>query len=86
MATAFRNTESAKEEIAQLHIEIGRLENRVDTLRESLRKTFAELFGTGPPCIPRASGSRLGFTGRGSRVLQAVVDSETRCRSSQGIR
>jgi hypothetical protein len=68
MATAFRNIERAKEEIAQLHVEIGRLENRVDTLRESLRKTITDLFGTERPAFPALQEAALA-----SRVAEAVL-------------
>lgn len=52
MATAFRNIERAKEELAQIHGEIVQLERRVDTLHQLLGKAITELFGTDRPAFP----------------------------------
>jgi uncharacterized coiled-coil DUF342 family protein len=46
MATAFRNIERARQEIAQLHIEIVQLEKLLKSVREWIGKAITELFGT----------------------------------------
>jgi hypothetical protein len=73
MATAFRNVENAKEEIAQLHVDILPLERRVDTLSESPWKTLTELFGPDRPACPALQEAALS-----SKLQNATTASMTR--------
>jgi len=52
MPTAFRNIERAREEVAQLHRDLQQLENRMHSVRESLRSAITELFGTDHESFP----------------------------------
>jgi len=68
MGTGFRNLERAKGELTEMHREILQLEKRVDTLRESLRKAIAELFGTDSQAFPALQEAALV-----ARIAEAVV-------------
>ena len=68
MPTAFRNIERAKEEIAQLHGQLAQLEKRVNSVRESIGKAIADLFGTDRPAFPALQEAALA-----SRVAEAVL-------------
>ncbi len=68
MSAAFRNIERAKDELAQLHGELLQLENRVNSVRESLGKTITELFGTDRQAFPALQEAALA-----ARVAEAVV-------------
>ena len=68
MSTGFRNLERAKDELTEMHREILQLEKRVDTLRESLRKAIAELFGTDSQAFPALQEAALA-----GRIAELVV-------------
>ena len=68
MPTTFRNIERAREELAQLHTELLRLEQRVNSVRESLGKAITELFGTDRQAFPALQEAALA-----ARVAEAVV-------------
>jgi len=68
MATAFRNIERAREDLAQLHAELLQLERRVNSVRESLGKAITELFRTDRHGFPVLQEAALA-----ARVAEAVV-------------
>ncbi len=68
MGAPFRNMERAREELAQLQSEILRLEKRVDTVRESLRKAITELFGADRQAFPALQEAALA-----TRIAAAVI-------------
>jgi predicted DNA-binding transcriptional regulator AlpA len=68
MPIAFRNTERARQEIAQLHGELLQLEKRVNSVRESLGKAITDLFGTDRQAFPALAEAALA-----ARVAEAVV-------------
>jgi predicted DNA-binding transcriptional regulator AlpA len=59
MTMIFRNIERAGAELAQLHGELLRLENGVNSVRESLGKAITELFGTERQALPALQESAL---------------------------
>jgi hypothetical protein len=65
---AFQNIERARKELAQLHGELLRLENGVNSFRESLGKAITELFGAGRHAFPAVQEAALA-----ARVAEAVV-------------
>jgi hypothetical protein len=68
MTITFRNLERAKEELAKLHGELLQLEQRVNSVRESLGKAITELFGTDRQAFPAFQEAALA-----ARIAEAVV-------------
>jgi hypothetical protein len=68
MPTTFRNIERARQELAQLHGELLKLEKRVNSVHDSLRKAITELFGTDRQAFPALQEAALA-----ARVAEAVV-------------
>ena len=68
MGTALRNLERAKQELAEFHRELLRLEKRADSLRESLRKSAEELLGPG-----RQAFSAFDEPALAARIAEAIT-------------
>jgi len=68
MGTAFRNLERARQELTELHREFLQFEKCIDCLRESLRKSVAELFGPDCPAFSALQGAALA-----TRIAEALV-------------
>jgi hypothetical protein len=68
MTMTLRNIERAKEELAELHRELLRLEKRVNSVRESVGKVITELFGTDRQAFPAFQEAALA-----ARIAETVV-------------
>ncbi len=82
MHAAFRNIERAREEVRQIHAELLQLENKFDSVRESLRKAMTELFGRDREAFPALQEAAL--VARMAEAVAAGLPVRRRRRASAG--